>query len=131
MVRLDLAGQGHLALALASGHIQIELGLDDLSIQHRGGITTSINDAGGLLAKIGVTPAVDVEAGINLYQSERAHGGGVTSTQSGVGRSFPAPGNTIPAARTALPWCSIPISSSPLPRLPLAMAGWKAVWCCP
>lgn len=84
----DRPGKGTSACTVAPDHFQIELGLDDLSVQRRGGLTTRINDAGGLLAKFGLTPAMDIEAGINLYQSERDHGGGVTTTESGMGDLF-------------------------------------------
>jgi hypothetical protein len=84
----DRPGKGNAPCTVAPGHVQLELGFDDLSIQHRSGITTSVNDVGGLLAKFGLTDNLDVEAGVNLYQSEREHGTSLTETKTGMGDLF-------------------------------------------
>ncbi len=84
----DRPGKSNAPCTVAPGHVQIEFGFDDLSIQHRSGITTSINDVGGMLAKVGLTDHLDVEAGVNLFQSEREHGTSMTRTQTGIGDLF-------------------------------------------
>jgi len=81
----DRPGRGTSACTLQEGHGQIELGLFDDSFQHRSGVTTDTDNAGSVLAKWGVSARTDVEAGLALYQEQRATG---TKSQSGIGDLF-------------------------------------------
>ena len=81
----DRPGRGTSACTLEPGRAQIELGLFDDSFQHRSGVTTDTDNAGSVLAKWGVSARMDVEAGLALYQEQRATG---TKSQSGIGDLF-------------------------------------------
>jgi len=81
----DRPGRGTSACTLEPGRAQIELGLFDDSFQHRSGVTTDTDNAGSVLAKFGVSERMDVEAGLALYQEQRATG---TRSQSGIGDLF-------------------------------------------
>jgi len=81
----DRPGRGTSACTLEPGRAQIELGLFDDSFQHRSGVTTDTDNAGSVLAKFGVSERMDVEAGLALYQEQRATG---TKSQSGIGDLF-------------------------------------------
>lgn len=110
----DRPGKGNAPCTVAPSHVQIEFGLDDLSIQNRSGITTSINDIGGMLAKVGLTDSLDVEAGINLFQSEREHGASLTQTQTGIGDLFLHLKYRAESGRFALafdPYLKLPIAT--------------------
>lgn len=111
----DRPGKGNAPCTVAPGHVQIELGFDDLSIQHRSGITTSINDIGGLLAKFGLTDRLDIEAGVNLYQSEREHGASLTETRTGVGDLFLHMKYGLESGRFSLavnPYVKLPVATA-------------------
>ena len=81
----DRPGKGTSPCTLAQGHVQVELGLYDVSTQRRSGVTTDMTVAGGSLVKYGVSDSVDLEAGMALYQGQRVHDASGTTTTSGVG----------------------------------------------
>ena len=80
----DRPGRGASACTVEQGHAQVELGLFDDSFQHRSGVTTDTDNV-GVMAKWGVSDRMDVEAGMALYQEQRATG---TRSKSGIGDLF-------------------------------------------
>jgi hypothetical protein len=84
----DRPGRGTSPCTLERGHAQFELGLFDDSFQHRSGVTTDTNTVGSLLAKLGASERIDVEAGLAFYQQLRIHDASGTTTISGVGDLF-------------------------------------------
>ena len=84
----DRPGRATGACTVEDGHWQLEFGLWDTTLQHRGGVTTDVTQAADPALKFGLGDQVDLEASIALYQSVRLHDALGSRTASGVGDLF-------------------------------------------
>ena len=115
----DRPGKGTSPCTLARGHAQVELGMIDESTQRRSSMTVDTGNAGALLLKYGVTSRMDVEAGMALFQFQRAHTPAGRFSADGVGDLFlrakinPLRGDG-PFALVLGPTLKIPIAKGPL-----------------
>jgi len=80
----DRPGKGTSPCTVDAGRWQVELGLYDISLQRRSGVTTDSASAGSLLLKYGFG-SVDLEAGLALDQSQRVHDAHGTQSLHGIG----------------------------------------------
>lgn len=81
----DRPGKGTSPCTVAAGHAQVELGLFDEATTRRNGVTTDTGNAGAMLAKLGVSGSVDLEAGIAAWQFQRVHDATGTAWAQGMG----------------------------------------------
>jgi hypothetical protein len=86
----DRPGLGTPACTLDRGHVQLELGLADWTLERTPGSRTDTVLAGDLLARIGVADHAEIQLGWTAYGHVRERAGGRVSRQSGAGDLFVA-----------------------------------------
>ena len=81
----DRPGLGTPACTLDAGHVQLELGLADWTLDRQGGDRSDEVDAGDLLLRIGVADHAELQFGWTSYGWARERAGGVVSRAHGTG----------------------------------------------
>ena len=110
----DRPGLGTSTCTVDQGHWQVELGLFDASLQHRGGVTTDFTTVVDPTIKYGLSGSVDLEASIALNEGIRIHDALSRVTENSVGDVFlNAKWNPHPGGEAAFRWILDPFIKLP------------------
>ena len=81
----DRPGLGTPACTLDAGHIQLEVGLADWTLDRQPGTRTDVWTAGDLLLRVGIADHAELQFGWTAYGWSRERSGGAVSRASGTG----------------------------------------------
>lgn len=86
----DRPGLGTPACTLDAGHVQVELGLADWTLDRQSGLRSDEVDAGDLLVRVGIADHAELQVGWTMYGWTRERAGAAVSRDHGAGDLFVA-----------------------------------------
>jgi hypothetical protein len=84
----DRPGLGTPACTLDAGHVQLEIGLADWTLDRQAGARSDDVDVGDTLVRIGIADHAELQVGWTFYGWTRERAGGAVSHDSGTGDLF-------------------------------------------